>query len=95
MRKGGKVMGEEVRYATCLGCGEIFTTTKITQNYCSDACKIKGRYQSRFDVKKEATRHENMRDIKYIAKLAREEGLSYGQYVSKHRLYGKDVYKRK
>lgn len=86
MRKGGKGMGEEVRYATCLGCGEIFTTTKITQNYCSDACKIKGRYQSRVDVKREQNRHENMKEILHIQKLASEEGLNYGQYVTKHRL---------
>ena len=68
---------------------------KHNANYCSQACKIQGRYQSRFDVKREHSRHENMNDILHIQKLAREEGLTYGQYVAKHRLYGSEVFKKK
>lgn len=36
-----------------------------------------------------------MNDILHIQKLAREEGLTYGQYVAKHRLYRSEVFKKK
>lgn len=88
-------MDKEMKYAVCLGCGEVFEKKSETVNFCSQACKINGRYQSRFDVKKEQSRHENMKDILHIQKLAREEGLTYGQYVAKHRLYGSEVFKKK
>lgn len=88
-------MDQEVKYSVCLGCGEVFVKNGETDKFCSQACKIQGRYQSRFDVKKEQSRHENMKDILHIQKLAREEGLTYGQYVAKHRLYGSEVLKKK
>lgn len=95
MRKGGASMDQEVKYSVCIGCGEVFMTKSDNANYCSQACKIQGRYQSRFEVKKEQSRHENMKDILHIQKLAKEEGLTYGQYVAKHRLYGSEVFKKK
>jgi hypothetical protein len=49
--------------------------------YCSEECKIKG---TRAYYKKK--KKNNSATLSEVSRLAREEGLSYGQYVLKHGL---------
>ena len=77
----------------CIICGELFQPSKINHNCCSQKCrKINFRMQTQSynerqleikrankSIKKEKTNHEKIADI---AIAAREEGLTYGQYVA-------------
>lgn len=61
----------------CAWCG-IFFETDHKEDYCSEECRIKaGNRKNR--------RRKSQKTIKLeqVAKLAREAGLSYGQYVAK------------
>lgn len=86
----------------CAVCGTMFQKRKKDHLCCSEKCQLKRRRQYEKEMnalyrsqkkdkakKIEKTNHEKIADI---AIAAREEGLSYGQYVAK---YGANAGKEK
>ena len=80
----------------CEMCGKSLTGLRRT--YCSDECQKKSKLSERYDEHKkpQATTYPvNVKKqdrpkkmtLAEVNELARAEGLSYGQYVAKHRLY--------
>lgn len=77
-KKNGYKKGT-LKVLNCAYCGETFHTLHKCK-YCSTICRQKanGRY-----VKKSRPKKASL-SLEAIAKLARAEGLSYGQYVMKY-----------
>lgn len=73
----------------CEICGKVIEAPKGRQKYCSNDCKRAAAYRqhARYRGKKQPTNKENMNALVEIARKAKEEGLSYGQYCQKHGLY--------
>jgi len=72
----------------CTICGASFETTNIHAKYCSDPCRKKASRksyrQAKAKEKEELERKKNMQQsIIDIAVLARQAGMTYGQYVAK------------
>lgn len=72
----------------CTICGASYETTNIHAKYCSDVCRKKASKEmhrrSRAKQKEELERKKNMQqNIIDIAVLARQAGMTYGQYVAK------------
>lgn len=66
----------KMKTCTCNWCGIVFETEK-KRKYCSEDCRMIANRRK----KNKALKHN--KSIEQIAKLAREAGLSYGQYVQK------------
>ena len=71
----------------CEICGGKFAAARRTVKYCSDVCRKEGnrrnaaeRSRSPYDKTEKEKRPDRIAEIN---KLAREAGLSYGQYVAK------------
>lgn len=78
----------------CTVCGKTFSANHC-EIYCSDKCRKEGmnRYVTERrnilygnELKQEQRREKPKISIGEISVLARKEGLTYGQYVVKHRL---------
>lgn len=72
----------------CTICGQPYVTTNINAKYCSDDCRKAGtreiNRQARAEQReKEEKRKNSQQCIIDIAVLARQAGMTYGQYVSK------------
>lgn len=80
----------------CVVCGTIFQKRKKDHVCCSQSCQLKRRreYEKEMNALYRAQKKEKENDIKKtnhekiadIAIAAREEGLTYGQYVVKYKL---------
>lgn len=79
-RKKNTILTEQI----CDFCGEIFSYPR-KKKYCSDVCcsKANGRGTSY----NPNTKGTPSMTIEQVARASREEGLSYGQYVAKYRLW--------
>ena len=62
----------------CINCGNEFKTSAHKQKYCSPACMQ--------EMRKKSKKQKKILSISEIAVLARESGMSYGQYVQKEQL---------
>lgn len=63
-----------VHMCTCLTCGTIFRAVSDNIKYCSDKCdKSKRKTQSKLTVNE-------------VARRAKDEGISYGEYVAKYNI---------
>lgn len=62
---------------TCLNCGKGFQALQDSSKYCSIEC---------VNEAKKKTKRKPALSIVEITKLAREEGLQYGDYVAKYGL---------
>lgn len=82
--KSGDTWVDGVRYGTCRYCHRLFVRTSDSHVYCCAQCRLNDTPDHKEYVKK---LEKNRNDIKLIDKMAKEEGLTYGQYVAKHRLY--------
>lgn len=76
----------------CLICGKTFTISKVRLEYCSVACKDKARrlalqkqYAARPALRRK-TRNKTNLSLTEIAKLARDAGMTYGEYVARYEL---------
>ena len=80
----------------CIMCGKELPLKK--RKYCSNACALKLNSKKQMEENREQYKkpkaEEKPKVIKKkvlsldeVAKLAREAGLTYGQYVAKHGLY--------
>ena len=70
----------------CLACGKADERTLAGRAYCT-ICAEKNRQRMReyHRTKKHSKKINNMQKISEIVSFATAEGLSYGQYVSKHK----------
>ena len=68
----------------CYACGEANERTLSGRFYCT-ACAEKNRLYMREHHKAKKRSKNNMQKISEIVRLATAEGLTYGQYVAKHR----------
>lgn len=68
----------------CLACGKADERTLTGRAYCT-ICAEKNRLYMREHHRAKKRSKNNMQKISEIARLATAEGLSYGQYVAKHR----------
>jgi hypothetical protein len=70
------------RKFTCAYCGVIFEADK-KRKYCCEDCRLKmnGRRLAKPKARKKASL-----SLEQVAKLSREAGMSYGEYVQKMRL---------
>ena len=64
---------DNIKTYTCEWCGLLFDSDR-KRKFCSDKCRL-------IAYKKRKSKNDNGLD--QITKLAREAGLSYGQYVNK------------
>ena len=63
-----------VHMCTCLTCGTIFRAVSDNIKYCSDKC----------DKSKQKT--QSILSVNEVARRAKEEGISYGEYVAKYNI---------
>lgn len=80
----------------CKICGSVFKTEYLRALCCSDECKIKNakinrqknsklRYQANKGRNEEMLRKKsNKLTVTNVATMAREAGMTYGQYVAKY-----------
>lgn len=70
----------------CTACGKADERTLAGKAYCT-ICAEKNRLYMRehHRAKKRSKKINNMQKISEIVRLATAEGLTYGQYVEKHR----------
>lgn len=70
----------------CTACGKADERTLAGKAYCT-ICAEKNRLYMREHcrAKKRSKKINNMQKISEIVRLATAEGLTYGQYVAKHR----------
>lgn len=80
-----------MRTIKCPVCGETFQTNRY-KKYCGEKCRLKmkkisdaAKSRERLEKLKEKKNKNGTTAVEEIAVLARAEGLSYGQYVAKHR----------
>ena len=79
-------MKDELKWGVCKYCGATFEKNSPSHVYCSRYCN--DRWAEMADKMKVGTKIvTNKDDILEISRLAAAEGLSYGKYVAKHRLY--------
>ena len=83
---------ENVQYGTCKYCSKLFVKTTERQIYCDRQCRVNDS-PSHKELMAKLARNRN--DIVTITRLAAEEGLSYGKFVAKHRLYDAETWKRR
>lgn len=80
-------MDMSTHYGICDFCGKIFIRYSNNQRFCDDNCRY---YYTaslrRQEQDKRNKSKEGKVSINDIMQLAKSEGLSYGQYVAKHRL---------
>lgn len=65
----------------CSWCGEAFLSER-RKKYCSNECLLYANGR----LKKRKTKPKKVLSIEEVAKLSREAGLSYGEYVRKYNL---------
>jgi hypothetical protein len=65
----------------CLYCGKDFEAKRSNQNYCSKLCYNK-EMQKTYVIEKPLKKPKYT--IEEIQRLARAEGLTYGQYIARH-----------
>jgi predicted nucleic acid-binding Zn ribbon protein len=81
----------ETNPSYCIVCGQLISNIKY-RKYCSEECKKKGiqmnnkKFYENLRKEKEKRQKKNAMVLSEISRLAREEGLTYGQYVLKHGL---------
>lgn len=75
--------------ARCPICGRTFTLSKVRLEYCSVACRDKAHrqeLQKQYAVRPAIERRKRIKtslSLTEIAKLAREAGMTYGEYVAR------------
>lgn len=62
---------------TCKYCGKEFQA-KVHRDFCSSGC------ENAYRANRKANNNKNMKEIIRINELARNEGLTYGQYMAKY-----------
>lgn len=70
------------RILVCEECGRMFNS-KGAKKYCCAECRV---LATNTKTRKNVFTKEPSVNIETVTRLAREEGLSYGQYVAKHNL---------
>lgn len=88
----GDSEAKNVNYGTCKYCGKLFVKVIDKQIYCDRQCRLNDSPDHKKFMEK---LKQNRNDIVTITKLAAEEGLSYGKFVAKHRLYDAETWKRR
>lgn len=88
---GGKDV-TNVNYGTCKYCGKLFVKVVDRQIYCDRQCRLNDSPDHKKFMAELARNHN---DIVTITRLAAEEGLSYGKFVAKHRLFNAEEWKRR
>ena len=76
----------------CECCGEKFPASRRSVKYCSDTCRKRQaaeRNKSSYNDRQEKKSEKKPDRIVEINRLAREAGLSYGQYVAREYLKNK------
>lgn len=68
----------------CTACGKADERTLSGKAYCT-VCAEKNRLYMREHHRAKKRSKNNMQKISEIVRLATAEGLTYGQYVAKHR----------
>lgn len=68
----------------CTACGKADERTLSGKAYCT-VCAEKNRLYMREHCRAKKRSKNNMQKISEIVRLATAEGLTYGQYVAKHR----------
>ena len=68
----------------CIICGKVDERTLSGKAYCT-VCAEKNRLYMREHCKTKKRSKNAMQKISEIVRLATAEGLTYGQYVAKHR----------
>ena len=66
-----------IKMYTCSWCGITFESPQ-KKKYCSDECRVLS-----YKGKRKKPKRQTALSIQEVSKLAREAGLSYGQYVAK------------
>lgn len=82
------------RIIKCVICGRLFTTSHSRQRTCSEECKkelhrrnVESYQQKQLEESKaRVTSYESQQELIDIAVLAKQAGMSYGQYVAKYGL---------
>lgn len=77
-------MGNKVKI--CEICGQPFLAYRNSQLYCSQPCRKRAAYNRLKDiypVHKEQKKEKRKSQVAEINRLAREAGMSYGQYTAK------------
>lgn len=75
--------------ARCPVCGRIFSITDTRKKYCSAACRLgldDNKSQRSMWANQERQLVNTCLSLDEIAKLAREAGMTYGEYVAKNGL---------
>ena len=73
----------------CIHCGSPYETDRDRRGFCSDECRRQQllKQQREYRLRKKANGvKKSQLSLAEIERLARAEGISYGQYVVKHRL---------
>lgn len=71
----------------CIVCGKKFETKTATAKYCSPECnRKKNPYTDVMPKMKERVAKKPKFSLKEVATMARREGISYGEFVSKYGL---------
>lgn len=74
---------------TCAMCGCEYVTTAPKSKYCSHACKCAAdrvrEVEKRKRWRERVAPRESARSIAQINKLAREAGMTYGEYVAREK----------
>lgn len=69
------------RKFTCQYCKKVFVS-KMKKKYCSFECCTKANIKTKTKTRRRTTAFPSL-SIEQINKLAREQGLTYGQYMAK------------
>jgi len=84
-------MYDEIRH--CISCGKEFKPYRHDQATCGDKKCVKKsvlvrckKYRQESKIRTEMKKRKGNNSVMDIANRAREEGLSYGQYVAKYGL---------
>lgn len=85
-RKANKKKAMGVREFTCEWCGLKFMSDRA-RKYCCDKCRDNAHNDRWHKKKTPKIKNKPKLSIEEVAALAKEEGLTYGQYCAKHGLY--------
>ena len=78
-------MAHNIAPRICIICGETYKPTSSTQKCCGEECKKihRGTYKKKMYKKQNAIpRKKKTNGLVEINKLARESGMTYGQYMA-------------
>lgn len=81
--RGGLNMGDII---TCPTCGKNFQYSSSRKRYCSVECQRKAQRTKTGEKTLPRPRKKRAKTMAEIARAAREEHMSYGEYVNKYRL---------